>query len=276
MFAVIEKPSAIDSGSEEGLKPETCRGSITFENVRFNYPSRPDVQILKGLSTTFEANETTALVGASGSGKSSTISLIERFYDPLSGVVKLDGRDIRTLNVKWLRTQIGLVSQEPVLFGMTILKNIETGLINTPHENASPEVKFELIKQAAEKANAHEFIMALPEQYETDVGQAGHLLSGGQKQRVAIARAIVSNPPILLLDEATSALDSRSERAVQAALDEAAKNRTCIVVAHRLSTIRDANKILVVGAGEIIEQVRLKLGTTDLGLDAFLTRWGRF
>jgi ATP-binding cassette subfamily B (MDR/TAP) protein 1 len=171
------------------------------------------------------------------------VALIERFYDPLSGVVKLDGRDLKTLNVKWLRSQIGLVSQEPVLFGTTIRKNIETGLINTKYEHASPEEKFELIKIAAEKANAHEFIMSLPEQYETDVGQAGHLLSGGQKQRVAISRAIVSDPPILLLDEATSALDSRSERAVQAALDEAAKNRTCIVVAHRLSTIRDANQV---------------------------------
>lgn len=254
LYAIIEKPSTINPSDESGLKPEVCHGRITFENVRFNYPSRPTVDILKGLTTTFESRETTALVGASGSGKSSTISLIERFYDPLSGSVKLDGVDLKELNVKWLRSQIGLVSQEPVLFGMTIRKNIESGLINTPFEHASPEEKFAQVQKAAETANAHEFIMALPDQYETDVGQAGHLLSGGQKQRVAIARAIVSNPPILLLDEATSALDSRSERAVQFALDQAAKDRTCIIVAHRLSTIKHSNKILVVGAGEIIEQ----------------------
>lgn len=254
LYSIIERKSAIDSESNEGLRPDSCEGRITFENVVFNYPSRPDVPILKSLTTVFPPYSTTALVGASGSGKSSIIALMERFYDPQSGIVKLDGRDVKTLNVKWLRTQIGLVSQEPVLFGMSIRKNIEAGLINSTSEFASPDAKFELIKKAAVLANAHDFIIKLPQGYDTEVGQAGLLLSGGQKQRVAIARAIVSDPPILLLDEATSALDSRSEQAVQIALDEAARGRTCITVAHRLSTIAKSKKILVVGAGEIIEE----------------------
>ena len=197
-------------------------GEVSLESVSFNYPSRPTIPILRDLSITFPAGKTAALVGASGSGKSTIISLVERFYDPLSGSVKLDGVDVKDLNLKWLRRQIGLVSQEPVLFATTIRGNVAHGLIGTKWENASEEEKFTLIKEACIKANADGFISKLPLGYETLVGERGFLLSGGQKQRVAIARAIVSDPRILLLDEATSALDTQSEGIVQDALDKAA------------------------------------------------------
>jgi ATP-binding cassette subfamily B (MDR/TAP) protein 1 len=229
-------------------------GEITLEDVKFNYPSRPDVPIVKGLNITFPAGKTAALVGASGSGKSTIVALIERFYDPLSGSVKLDGVDIRDLNIKWLRSQIGLVSQEPTLFATTIRGNVTHGLINTPYEHLSEEEKFKIIKEACIKANADGFITKLPQGYDTMVGERGFLLSGGQKQRIAIARAIVSDPRILLLDEATSALDTQSEGVVQDALDKAAAGRTTITIAHRLSTIKDADCIYVMGEGVVLEQ----------------------
>ena len=210
--------------------------------------------IVQGINITFTAGETAALVGASGSGKSTIISLIERFYDPLSGSVKLDGVDIRDLNVRWLRSQIGLVSQEPTLFATTIRGNVAHGLINTSYEHLSDEEKFKLIKEACIKANADGFINKLPNGYDTMVGERGFLLSGGQKQRVAIARAIVSDPRILLLDEATSALDTQSEGVVQDALDRAAAGRTTITIAHRLSTIKDADCIYVMGEGLVLEK----------------------
>lgn len=166
---------------------------------------------------------------------------MERFYDPTSGVVKLDGVDLKDLNLRWLRSQIGLVSQEPTLFATTIKGNVAHGLINTKHENASEEEKLALVKEACIKANADGFISKLPNGYDTMVGERGFLLSGGQKQRIAIARAIVSDPRILLLDEATSALDTQSEGIVQDALDKAAAGRTTITIAHRLSTIKDAD-----------------------------------
>ncbi|WVQ70592.1 hypothetical protein IAR50_000111 [Cryptococcus sp. DSM 104548] len=254
LYSTIDRVPPIDSSSPDGLTPQTVHGEISFEGVKFHYPSRPGVPILKGLTTTFEAGKTFALVGASGSGKSTVISLIERFYDPIAGTVKLDGVDIKSLNLKWLRQQIGLVSQEPTLFGTTVRGNVEHGLIGSQWENATPEEKFELVKQACIDANAHEFIMRLPEGYETSVGERGMLLSGGQKQRVAIARAIVSDPRILLLDEATSALDTQSEGIVQDALDRASQGRTTITIAHRLSTIRDADRIYVMGGGEVLEE----------------------
>ena len=204
------------------MKPNEVLGEITLERVKFSYPSRPDVPIVKDLSLTFPAGKTAALVGASGSGKSTVISLVERFYDPLSGIVRLDGFDVRDLNVKWLRSQIGLVSQEPTLFATTIKGNVAHGLINTPYEHMSEEDKFRLIKDACVKSNADGFISKLPLGYDTMVGERGFLLSGGQKQRIAIARAIVSDPKVLLLDEATSALDTQSEGVVQNALDKAA------------------------------------------------------
>ncbi len=222
----IDRVPAIDSADPSGLKPKDVVGEITLDNVQFNYPSRPSVPVLRGLSLAFPAGKTAALVGASGSGKSTIVALVERFYDPLEGSVKIDGVDIRDLNIKWLRSQIGLVSQEPTLFNTTIKGNVAHGLINTKYENASEEEKFALIKEACIKANADVFISKLPMGYDTLVGERGFLLSGGQKQRVAIARAIVSDPRILLLDEATSALDTQSEGVVQDALDKAATGET--------------------------------------------------
>jgi ATP-binding cassette subfamily B (MDR/TAP) protein 1 len=238
LYQTIDRVPTIDSFSEEGLAPATCEGNISLVDVKFHYPSRPGVPILKGLTVDFPAGKTAALVGSSGSGKSTVVCLVERFYDPTAGAVLLDGRDIRTLNVRWLRRQIGLVSQEPVLFKTSVFRNIEYGLIGTSLEHAPYEEKLALIRAAAVKANADTFINALPNGYETDVGERGMLLSGGQKQRVAIARAIVSDPKILLLDEATSALDTMSEGVVQDALDKASAGRTTITIAHRLSTIK--------------------------------------
>jgi ATP-binding cassette, subfamily B (MDR/TAP), member 1 len=210
--------------------------------------------VMEDVSLLIPAGKTTALVGASGCGKSTIIGLVERFYDPVGGQVLLDGRDISQLNLRWLRQQISLVSQEPTLFGTTIFENIRHGLIGTHNQNASAKQQKELVTQAARMANAHDFVTSLPEGYETNVGERGFLLSGGQKQRIAIARAMVSDPKILLLDEATSALDTKSEGVVQAALDEAAKGRTTIVIAHRLSTIKTADNIVVMSGGRIIEQ----------------------
>ncbi|KAI5993497.1 P-loop containing nucleoside triphosphate hydrolase protein [Pisolithus albus] len=254
LFATIERVPEIDSAGSDGLRLEKVFGKITLENVRFSYPARADVPILKGIDITFEAGKRTALVGASGSGKSTIISLVERFYDPLSGTVKLDGVDLRDLNIKWLRSQIGLVSQEPVLFATTIRANIAHGLIGTSYEHASEDEKFKLIKEACIKSNAHGFICKLAQGYDTMVGEHGFLLSGGQKQRVAIARAIVSNPRILLLDEATSALDTRSEGIVQDSLYKASAGRTTITIAHRLSTIKDADQIFVIDEGVVLER----------------------
>ncbi|KZV69067.1 P-loop containing nucleoside triphosphate hydrolase protein [Peniophora sp. CONT] len=256
LYATIDRIPPIDSASDEGVKPDAVTGEIELCNVDFSYPARPDVPIVKDLSIKFAAGKTAALVGASGSGKSTVISLVERFYDPIRGAVKLDGRDLKELNVCWLRGQIGLVSQEPTLFATTIRGNIEHGLINTPYEHADPEKRTELVREAAIKANADGFISKLPLGYETPVGERGFLLSGGQKQRIAIARAIVSDPRILLLDEATSALDTQSEGVVQHALDKAAAGRTTITIAHRLSTVKDADCIYVMGGGSVLEAGR--------------------
>lgn len=198
LFATIDRIPPIDSANPGGLKPEKVEGTITLENVQFNYPARPDVPIFKDLSISFVAGKTSALVGASGSGKSTIVSLIERFYDPLSGSVRLDGNDLRDLNLKWLRSQIGLVSQEPILFATTIRGNVEHGLIGHKLERATSEEKFTAVKEACIRANADGFISKLPLGYDTMVGERGFLLSGGQKQRIAIARAIVSGKSLCL------------------------------------------------------------------------------
>jgi ABC-type methionine transport system ATPase subunit len=181
------------------------------------------------------------------------VSLVLRFYDPVEGEIYLDGHDIKDLNLQWLRRQISLVGQEPVLFNTTIAENIAHGLIGSVYENIDKDERRVMIEQACKMANAHDFIMNLPDKYETNVGERGFLLSGGQKQRIAIARAIVKDPKILLLDEATSALDTQSEGIVQDALDKASKSRTTIVIAHRLSTIKNATKIVVMNHGIIVE-----------------------
>ncbi|CAN8097022.1 unnamed protein product [Discula destructiva] len=254
IFTTIDRMSALDSSSDKGAKLNKVEGEIRLENVKMIYPSRPEVTVMESVSLNIPAGKTTALVGASGSGKSTIVGLVERFYEPVQGNVFLDGHDISTLNLRWLRQQIALVAQEPTLFGTTIYENIRHGLVGTQHEHSSPEKQREMIEAAAVKAFAHDFIMALPEAYETNVGERGFLLSGGQKQRIAIARAICSDPKILLLDEATSALDSRSEGVVQAALEQASAGRTTIAIAHRLSTIKDADNIVVMSHGRVIEQ----------------------
>ncbi|KAK8124828.1 ABC transporter [Apiospora kogelbergensis] len=254
IYNTIDRVSPLDPSVDTGEKLDHVEGTIRLENVKHIYPSRPEVVVMDNVSLEIPAGKTTALVGASGSGKSTIVGLVERFYDPVGGSVYLDGHDISTLNLRWLRQNIALVSQEPTLFGTTIYGNIKHGLIGTQHEHESDEMQKELIIEAAKKANAHDFISSLPEGYKTNVGERGFLLSGGQKQRIAIARAIVSDPKILLLDEATSALDTKSEGVVQAALEVAAAGRTTITIAHRLSTIRDAHNIVVMSRGAIIEQ----------------------
>ncbi|NXG33987.1 MDR1 protein, partial [Dromaius novaehollandiae] len=245
VYKVINKKRLIDSSSQEGYKPDKLIGEIEFRNIHFNYPSRPDVKVLKGLNLKVQTGKTIALVGASGCGKSTTIQLLQRFYDPIQGEVTLDGQDIRTLNVKWLRENIGIVSQEPVLFATTIAENIRYG---------REDISDAEIEQAAKEANAFDFISRLPDKFNTMVGERGAQLSGGQKQRIAIARALARNPKILLLDEATSALDTQSESIVQAALDKARNGRTTIVIAHRLSTIRTADTIAAFEKGVVVEQ----------------------
>lgn len=262
IFSTIDRVSPVDPTTDEGLILDHVEGDIELRNVKHIYPSRPEVTVMNDVSLKIPAGKTTALVGPSGSGKSTVVGLVERFYLPVGGTIFLDGHDIQTLNLRWLRQQISLVSQEPVLFGTTIYQNIRHGLIGTRFVNEPEEKIRELIENAAKMANAHEFIMALPEGYETNVGQRGFLLSGGQKQRIAIARAVVSDPKILLLDEATSALDTKSEGVVQAALDRAAEGRTTIVIAHRLSTIKTAHNIVVFVNGQIVEQ-----GTHDALLE---------
>ncbi|EYU27079.1 hypothetical protein ABFS82_02G122300 [Erythranthe guttata] len=247
VFAILDRKSKIDPSDESGTTLENVNGEIQLEHVNFSYPTRPGVQILKDLSLAINNGKVLALVGESGSGKSTVISLLQRFYDPDSGQITLDGIEIHKFQLKWLRQQMGLVSQEPILFNDTIRANIAIG------KGGGSATEAEIIA-AAKLANAHNFISGLQQGYDTIVGERGIQLSGGQKQRVAIARAIVKSPKILLLDEATSALDSESEKIVQEALDKVMLDRTTIVVAHRLSTIRGADVIAVFKNGSIVEK----------------------
>ncbi|CAI0407699.1 unnamed protein product [Linum tenue] len=249
IYRIIDHKPAVNRNSESGVELDSVTGLIELKTVDFSYPSRPDVRILNNFSLTVPAGKTIALVGSSGSGKSTVVSLIERFYDPESGQVMLDGHDIKTLKLRWLRQQIGLVSQEPALFATTIKENILLG---------RPDADQVEVEEAARVANAHSFITKLPDGFDTQVGERGLQLSGGQKQRIAIARAMLKNPAILLLDEATSALDSESEKLVQEALDRFMIGRTTLVIAHRLSTIRKADLVAVLQQGSVTE-----IGTHD-------------
>lgn len=248
VFAVLDRCTTIEPEDPNGYLPEKIKGLISFVNVDFAYPTRPNVVIFKDFSIEIEEGKSTAIVGPSGSGKSTIISLIERFYDPLKGSVRIDGRDLKSYNLRSLRQHIALVSQEPALFAGTIRENIMYG------GGASENIDESEIIEAAKAANAHEFITSLSNGYDTNCGDRGVQLSGGQKQRIAIARAVLKNPSVLLLDEATSALDSQSERVVQDALVRVMVGRTSVVIAHRLSTIQNYNVIAVLDKGKVVER----------------------
>ncbi|KAJ4324676.1 hypothetical protein N0V84_003800 [Fusarium piperis] len=286
-FAVIDAPLPA-SGD---LKPDITSEDLIFDNVTFEYPSRPGVRILDGLNLRIRSGQNTALVGPSGSGKSTVVGLLERWYSlsnhqvlpqvieakkdkkgeekgnqdenekqegpvnpTVAGVVTVGGHNLEELDLKWWRAQIGLVQQEPFLFNDTIFKNVANGLVGTEFEDASEEKKRELVKEACQEAYADEFINRLPDGYDTKVGDGGAKMSGGQKQRLAIARSIIKKPQIIILDEATSAIDAKSEKIVQAALDRITQNRTSITIAHRLSTIKKADNIIVLQKGRAVEE----------------------
>ncbi|XP_073437558.1 ATP-dependent translocase ABCB1-like isoform X5 [Dendrobates tinctorius] len=246
IFQLLDRRPPIDINSEEEEILDKMEGNIEFKNIQFVYPTRPDIPILQGFNIKVSRGQTLALVGSSGCGKSTVIQLLERFYDPSEGHVLADGIDIKTIHLKRLRNQLGIVSQEPILFNCSIKENIQYG-------DNSRSVLDEEVIEAAKAANIHDFIMSLPKGYETCAGDKGTQISGGQKQRIAIARALVRKPKVLLLDEATSALDTESEKIVQQALDNARHGRTCIVIAHHLSTIENADIIAVIKNGTVVE-----------------------
>jgi ATP-binding cassette subfamily B protein len=227
-----------------GLRPESCRGEVRYEAVRFAYPSRPEAEVLRGVDLTIAAGEVVALVGPSGAGKTTLGALLCRLYDPVSGRVALDGRDLRVLDPGWLRSQMGVVPQEPVLFSASVEDNVRYG---------RPGASRAEVEEACRSAHAHEFVSGFPEGYATRVGERGLQLSGGQRQRIAIARAILRDPRILLLDEATSALDAESEALVREALTLLMRGRTTLVIAHRLSTVATADRVVVVDGGRVVE-----------------------
>ncbi|CAF1597520.1 unnamed protein product, partial [Adineta steineri] len=246
-FDLFDRTPTIDNGSNKGQELTNFSGEIDFNQVKFFYPTRPTVLVLNKLQLSIKSGQRIALVGASGCGKSTIVQLLERFYDVTHGQLTLDGTDIRQLNIQWLRSHLGVVSQEPILFDLTIAENIAYGLENIPMDE---------IVLAATKANIHEFIQQLPQGYETKVGVKGGFLSGGEKQRIAIARVLIRQPKILLLDEATSAMDPYNEQIVQETLDQAQTedpSRTSIIIAHRLSTIRSCDSIYVLEMGRIVE-----------------------
>ena len=241
IFGLLDRPDHLPSGE---VTPNSCRGEVRFTEVDFSYPSRPDSQVLDQLSLHVASEQSLALVGQSGGGKSTVAALLQRMYDPSEGEVSLDGRPLKTLNTDWLRSQIAVVSQEPQLFATTIEENLRYG---------RPDATRDELISAAEAAQAHTFISQLPEGYQTLIGERGMRLSGGQRQRIAIARALLRDPRVLILDEATSALDAESEEAVQRALKRLMVGRTTLMIAHRLSTVRDADRIVVLEGGRVIE-----------------------
>ncbi|GMH69795.1 hypothetical protein TrRE_jg8180 [Triparma retinervis] len=255
----IEPPGVGDDENNTYPRPRSLGNArpakVSLDNVSFTYPSRPNEPVLKNLSLDIEPGTMVALVGKSGCGKSTICSLVERFYDPDSGSITYDGEDLRDMDVKGLREQIGIVSQEPVLFSGTIFENICFGLkreIEEEQQLGSGGLR-QRVEEAAKTAGAHGFITGFEKGYDTVCGERGVSLSGGQKQRIAIARAIVKKPALLLFDEATAALDNESERVVQEALERAANHATTIVVAHRLKTVQKANRIVVIEDGNVVE-----------------------
>ncbi|KAI4841607.1 ABC transporter [Aureobasidium sp. EXF-8846] len=285
---IIDAPPPASGSS----KPDIISKDVVFENVTFEYPARPGIRVLDGLSFHLRAGQNAAFVGPSGSGKSTIVGLLERWYslqaqhalekvvvveksakksktqegespdeqpEPqynpvLSGSIAVGGHNIETLDLKWWRAQIGVVQQEPFLFNDTIINNVTHGLIGTRWEDEPEERKLELVKEACQEAYAHDFVSRLPDGYYTKVGDGGIKLSGGQKQRIAIARSIIKKPQIIIFDEATSAVDAKSEKIIQLALDKIAQSRTTITIAHRLSTIRKADNIVVLQGGRAVEQ----------------------
>jgi ATP-binding cassette subfamily B protein len=242
VFELIDREPVVDAGGGETLGEVS--GLVEFSSVGFAYPVRPEIRVLDDVSLRLEPGRVVALVGPSGAGKSTIAALLLRLYDPDDGSIRLDGRDIRELDARWMRTQIGTVAQEPVLFSTSVAANIRYG---------RPEASDDEVEAAARAANANDFISELPDRYETEVGERGVRLSGGQKQRVAIARALLKDPPILILDEATSSLDAESESLVQDALERLMTRRASLVIAHRLSTVRTADRVVVLDGGRVIE-----------------------
>ena len=264
IFKLLDRKPEIEWDKKGGKTLEAFHGNCSFEGIEFKYPTRPTVPILKSLDLHVQSGQTVALVGESGGGKSTVIQLLERFYDPVSGQVLLEGTPLADLQLPWSRATMSLVSQEPILFDRTIGENIAYGVTGIRGQPSDEE-----IEKCAKMANAHNFISAMPDKYNTRVGERGAQLSGGQKQRIAIARSLIRQPQLLLLDEATSALDSESERVVQEALDTASQGRTVLVIAHRLSTIESADKIAVIQGGKVAE-----LGTHQELLDLKGTYYG--
>uniref|UniRef100_A0A7S3XS93 ABC transporter domain-containing protein n=1 Tax=Heterosigma akashiwo TaxID=2829 RepID=A0A7S3XS93_HETAK len=256
-FGLLDLAEEREPAGGEGARPAECAGALEFADLKFAYPERPDAQVYDGFSLSVGAGQTVALCGPSGGGKSTCMALLLGFYRPLAGSITLDGRDIRDLDLRWLRAQIGYVGQEPVLFSGTIRSNIVYSVGNgdeTIHSGGGGE-HHDKVVHAAKAAKAHEFVMQLKGGYDADVGEKSMLISGGQKQRLAIARAIMKSPKVLLLDEATSALDNENEKLVQAALDNLQRGGrfTTLVIAHRLSTIQNADAIAVIESGHIVE-----------------------
>ncbi|GGH29550.1 ABC transporter [Cribrihabitans marinus] len=245
LVELLQAGDAVTDPARPVPAPNPVRGRIEFDAVSFHYPSRPDIPALDDLNLTVEPGETVALVGPSGAGKTTVIQMIERFYDPLSGAVRLDGVDLREMARHDFRQHVALVPQDPVIFATSARENIRFGRLDASDEE---------VEAAAQAAAAHDFIAALPESFDAYLGERGVMLSGGQKQRIAIARAILRDAPVLLLDEATSALDAESERAVQEAVDRLSADRTTLIVAHRLATVKKADRIVVMENGRIVAQ----------------------
>ena len=263
LVELLTAEDTVRDPKQADVLPTPVRGELSFEGVQFHYPSRPQVSALDGIDLHITPGETVALVGPSGAGKSTIIQMVQRFYDPQAGAVRLDGKDLRDLNRAEFRKHIALVPQDPVIFADTARENIRFG---------RPTATDAEVEEAAKAAAAYDFLIALPDGFDSYVGERGVMLSGGQKQRIAIARAILRDAPVLLLDEATSALDAESEYAVQRAVEELARNRTTLIVAHRLATVKKADRIVVLEDGKIVAQGTHDALVSQGGLYARLAR----